>query len=645
MRKYLVFDLETMPDIFTFCCYIEDIDQWFLYELSERKNQKQELVDFLNWACKEGYYFVGYNNVGFDYEFLHKLLMNPSTFSYQSAAELCQTLIKFDREKRFPIRFKDRLLKQIDLYLINHFNNKARATSLKALQFNMRSESVEDLPFSIKNLTNEEKDILIQYNFHDVKETYNFFKKCRHLIEMRHDLEDSGMIYGDVLNYSDVKIGSEFLIKQIGREKCYKEGQMLQTQRYSVNLSDVILPKIEFRDDSYDSVLDWFRTQTWYRDKENDIKLEKTINGFTFDFGLGGLHASVESQTFATNDEWTIVDLDVASLYPSISIANNLYPEHLGETFVQKYKNLKAERFQHKKGTPLNAMFKLALNGAFGNSNNSYSPFYDPKYMLSITINGQLQILQLAEQLFSVPHVVPIQVNTDGITCYVRNDMRYLFNLHRDEWQKDTGLELEEVVYSKMYIRDVNNYLAVDSTGKFKAKGAYWYPENNKDYDGVWNKDFSSMVVQKAIRHVLVDGVNPAHIVRLFTDPYDFMLRYKTPPDAKVMIGDKLCSKTVRYYVSKSGDVMKKISIPKGQIGTWKRKNSLSNEYFESVMKEIPEGEWDARIHTANKSKYDTVITSIESGKLVKHCNDIRNFNWDDVDFDYYSAEVEKLVI
>jgi hypothetical protein len=129
------------------------------------------------------------------------------------------------------------------------------------------------------------------------------------------------------------------------------------------------------------------------------------------------------------------------------------------------------------------------------------------------------------------------------------------------------------------------------------------------------------------------------------TDPFDFMIRYETPGGAKVYIGDKECSKTVRYYVSTKGEPMKKIAEPKGELGTYKRKNSLSDAYFEKIMKEIGPGVWDERIHTSNKKKYEMVTTSIERGRLVKECNIASKFDWSDVDFDYYIQEINKLYI
>ena len=638
--KIIVFDLETMPNVFTFCGYVEDLNQTFVFEMSERKNQRQELLNFLNYAAKNDYYFVGFNNINFDYPILHNLLLNPHVFTYRSAAELCQRIIGGD--KTLTVWLKDRKLKQIDLLAIHHMENPARRTSLKALQFAMRSESVEDLPFAIRDLTSDEIDTLIKYNIHDVTETYKFYQKSKHLIELRKEIEDSKMIYGDVINFSDVKMGIEYLIKEIGREKCFGAfNKPIQTVIDRVALKDVILPKIEFRDEKFEEVKEHFKTLTWYREIENNLSFKFHINGFDYHFGVGGIHGSVESKYFEANEDYEIIDVDVTSLYPSIGIVNRFYPTHLGESFVDKYQGLKAKRLEHKKGSALNAMYKLALNGAYGNSNNPYSPFYDPTYMLKITINGQLQLLQLAERLGSIPMVQIIQINTDGITCYVHKNAKPFFYAHKYAWQNDTGLELEEVNYSKMWVRDVNNYLAVYTNGKLKSKGCYWYPETDRDYENNWHKDHSAMVIQKVSRIALLDGVNPDYLVRLNTDPYDFCLRFKTPSGSVAYIGDKECTKTVRYYVSKTGQPMIVKSKPKG-VG-FKRRNGITDEYYNQILSEIAFGSWDERIHTKNKSVYEIVERSIESGRLVKCCNNIKDFDFNDVDYDYYAKEANKL--
>jgi hypothetical protein len=133
--------------------------------------------------------------------------------------------------------------------------------------------------------------------------------------------------------------------------------------------------------------------------------------------------------------------------------------------------------------------------------------------------------------------------------------------------------------------------------------------------------------------------------IRLVTDPFDFMLRYKATGESRLFIGDQEQLKTVRYYVSVSGEPMKKVAPPKGEAGQFKRKNGITTEYFEQIMKEIGKDKWDDRIHTKNKSKYGITETSVQSGWKVKECNKASKFDWNDIDWNYYIQEAEKLLI
>lgn len=648
--KYYIYDLETLVNFFSFSGKFYGEKEIQTFEISSRKNQRSELLNWLSYLQNCNAHMVGFNNLGFDYPIIHELLNNVHTFTYTSAYNLCQQIIGSQSYGNTPfaqIPLRDRIIPQIDLVKINHFDNANKRTPLKSLQVAMRSESVEDMPVKIGvDLTHEQMDAVIKYNIHDVTETEAFLKKCLHLISMRQELLDTGVLTGDVLNFSDVKIGTEYLIKKIGRAKCFSGNKPIQTFRESVVFKDIILPKVYYRTEPFQKVLEWFKSQVIYIKADQELpKLEADLAGLKFHFGVGGVHASVESKRYESNATHVIKDIDVTGMYVSVAITNNFSPEHLGQDFSDAYKQLQSDRARYKKGTTMNAVLKLAGNGVFGNSDNPYSCFYDPKYPKQVTVNGQLQILQLVELLSLIPELDIIQANTDGITVYMPRDMEPFFNLWKKSWETDTGLNLEEVEYSKMFIRDVNNYMAITKEGKIKSKGAYWYPKSEQDYDGVWNKDFSNMVVQKVIEPVLVNGWKPEHVIKAMTDPFDFMIRYKTPSGATVFIGEKEMLKTVRYYVSVEGEPMKKISTPKGEVGSFKRKNSLKDEYFNKILSEIPKGTWDERIHTKNKSKYEQVETSIESGRLVKECNVASKFNWLDVDWEYYINEIKKLEI
>ena len=364
-----------------------------------------------------------------------------------------------------------------------------------------------------------------------------------------------------------------------------------------------------------------------------------------FHFGIGGVHASAENKIFVSNDKYQIVDIDVTGMYPAVAIVNHFSPEHLGESFVQVYKQIVMDRARYKKGTAQNAVLKLASNGVYGNSNNPYSPFYDPQYTFSVTVNGQLQLLQLVELISLIPGLELIQTNTDGITVYIERKYENLFKFWCDEWEKMTGLVLEEVRYSRMWIRDVNNYFAETEDGKLKSKGAYWYPKVEKDYEGWWSKDYSNLASKIAVEKVMTHSWPCEIAIKLVTNPFDFMLRYKAVGASVLYIGDVKQLKTVRYYVSKTGGAMKKISPPKGENGQFKRKNKLKDKYFNDIMKEIGKDVWDERVHTKNKSKYQTVEISVQAGWKVKQCNLATDFDWIDVDWTYYIEEAKKLLI
>jgi len=640
---FFTYDLETMPNIFTFCGKFNDRSDIYMYELSDRINERDQLLNFLGYLRNVKMEMVGFNNLDFDYPILHELLINPYTFDYNKAYQMAQTIIKSAGYNQ--VKVYDRLIPQIDIYRVCHFDNVSKKTSLKALQFAMRSNSIEDLPFDIRDLNDQEKDKLRSYNLHDVLETERFYLKNKHLVDMRREYLANGVLRGDVLNYNDVKIGTEYLITRLGRTKCFSGNKPRQTLRDVIEFKNIILPKIWFRTEPFNEVLSWFTGQTIYLSGNDRPSLETSLAGLNFHFGVGGVHASAENKIYKTSDTHQIIDIDVAGMYVAVAIANRFAPEHLGQSYVDAYRQIKEDRARYPKGSSQNAALKLAGNGAYGNSNNPFSPFYDPKYTFTVTVNGQLQILQLIEMMDLLPDCEVIQANTDGITVYINKKYEYLFEFWCRQWESMTDLVLEEVKYNRMWIRDVNNYLSETMEGKLKRKGAYWFPTSEKDYEGVWNKDFSNLASKIAAEKVMTHSWPIECAIKLVTNPFDFMLRYKATSDSKIFIGDVKQLKTVRYYVSISGQPMKKVSNPKGEIGQYKRKNSLKDDYFKEIMKEIGKDVWDERIHNKKKSKYEIVETSIQSGWLVKECNVATNFNWDDVDWTYYVEEAKKTII
>jgi hypothetical protein len=671
----VVYDIETLPNCMTMnVISFNDDSLDHTFEISDYRNDRVELLAWFNLWHKHQTIMIGFNTIAFDYPVLHQIWkaerykvetvdgkLDCPQISVREIYEYAMRIID-SQTGRFGMTVweSERFAPQLDLYKVHHFDNRAKSTSLKALEFNMRSETVMEMPipFGIPVTQEQIKNCVIPYNKHDVRETKKFGQFSKDAISLRLDLLNSGDVYGDVLNFSDTKIGGKLLEKRLGRDVCYdaETEAPKQTPRTEIKLSEIILPFIQFKHPEFVCVFDWMRQQTLNVDELTEtIKtkgvftgVKAHVGGLDFYFGTGGIHGSVEATRFAATDGYTIIDIDVKGLYPSIAIVNRFYPEHLGERFVEEYAKLPQERELYKKGTSKNLAFKLGANGTYGNSNNKYSVFYDPQFTMSITINGQLMLCMLAEWLLSVTSLELLMINTDGITYRVHERFAEHACIVRKIWERVTRLELEEAIYDRMWIRDVNNYLARDTKGKLKKKGAYWFPDVFPDdisAAACWHKDFSAQVIIKAAVAAMVDGADIGKFVRSHSDPFDFMLRAKVDRASKLYIDDKEQQRVTRYFISTNGGELFKVSPPKGTPGEFKKRNGVSDLDYRNVSLEIGSGVWDARIHTKNRSKYEERRIGIEAGALVTECNTASTFDWETLDYDWYVRGAEKLII
>jgi hypothetical protein len=373
-----------------------------------------------------------------------------------------------------------------------------------------------------------------------------------------------------------------------------------QTPRPVINLKDAILPWITFQQPEFIRVLNWLKAQTITETKGVFTDLTATVDGFTFVFGLGGIHGSLENAVVESDDEHVIVDLDVTSYYPNLAITNEFYPQHLGKEFVAIYSNLFEQRKQYPKKSSESAMLKLALNGVYGDSNNRFSVFYDPLFTMSITLNGQLLLCLLAERLMEIGGLSLVQINTDGVTVRVPRANMYFVDKTCAWWMHMTGLNLEQVRYRRMYLRDVNNYIGQYEDGSVKRKGAY-------EWNIGWHQNAGGLVIPKVAEKVLVNGAPIRETVRGWTDLHDFMLRVKVPRSSHLLWGDERVQNTTRYYIAKAGKPLTKVMPPLKNKTEWRR-------------------------------------IGVESGWNVQVCNDIKDAVLD-VDYDYYVNEIEKLTL
>lgn len=650
-----IYDDETYPNFFSYTDINDDTGEVHQFEISTRRNQVVELLSHLWGMNTRRDRQVGFNNEGFDYPINHLIMLRGETITLDEIYQKVQSIIFGNDRFANMIWENDRFIEQVDLYKLHHFDNRAKSTGLKVLEFNMRSDTIEDLPFPPGTiLTSEQMDITLAYNLKDVIETRKFKHHSAAAIRFREELSAE---YGrNFINFNDTKIGKEFVISELEKAgvQCYDYSsgrrEPRQTIRPSICLGDVILPYIQFERPELRRFLDWLRGQTITETKGIFDNVNVTLDGFTFDFGLGGIHGSIDSAIVESNDDYLIVDLDVAGYYPSLAIVNSLYPEHLGPTYCDVNAELKARRAQYKKGTSANKLMKLAGNGTFGDTNNPYSVFYDPKFTMATTVNGQLLLCMLAEQLLTIPGLRMIQANTDGVTVYCPRPYIDHLELTCKWWENGTALVLERNDYSRMFIRDVNNYIAEYLDGKLKRKGAYGYETPLEDPDTQeleWHKNHSARVVQKAAESALVDGEDIRSYITTHPDPFDFMLRTKVPRNSRLMWGDQQLQNVTRYYISNEGRELSKVMPPPAgkenhvlQIYYMPDGSEVRARTKTEIKKVEKKGKWMGEITVRAPDRK----TDIHKGWRVTPANDMRGMTTFDFNYEWYIAEAEKLV-
>lgn len=598
-----VYDEECYPNVWLFGAKHVETGLKYVFEISDRRDDRFQLFAFIEHLKLHGEEMVGFNTIGYDYPVLHDIINNINYITPSEIYRKSDGIINTEDRFGHIIWDRDMHVKQIDLYKIHHFDNKARAVGLKMLEFVMRLDNIEDLPFKPgQYLQSHEIDQLRDYMFHDIFATEKFLEHSEGAIKLRREITEK---FGkNFINHNDTKIGKDYFLMEL--EKAGFQVKNVRTNRPVINLNDVVLPYVKFERPEFNEVLNWLRAQQITETKGVFKNLKANIDGFEFVFGLGGIHGSIESQSVYSDDEMVIVDLDVASYYPNLAIKNKVFPAHFGVQFCDTYENVYNTRKGYAKGTAENGVYKLALNGVYGDSNNQYSSFYDPQYTMTITINGQLLLCMFAEQAIKIEGLELIQANTDGITVRLPRARVDELEKIREWWQDLTKLELEEAVYDAMHIRDVNNYIAVYEGGKkVKRKGAYGHSK-----DLAWHQNHSMQVVAKAAEAALVHGRDIREFIYTHDDFYDFMMCVKVPRSSKLMWGDKQVQNISRYYISIGGDPLTKMMPPLAKNG--------------------PDAPWRSM--------------SVNKGYTVIVCNNIKHASRDNLNYEFYVAEAEKLV-
>lgn len=577
--KVFIYDIETMQELFLIHVYDPQQDKGYDFLISQWHNNFDGFVKLLRENPE--HYWVGYNNLRFDAQVVEWVLRNYEDWHEASGLEICakiaQKAADVIHDANFEVfpEFREEQLsfKQIDLFKVNHYDNKNRMVSLKRLEFEMDLENIEEMPIhhTKTDMTKDEIALTMDYCRNDVHATYEFYKittgNCDHplykgnnQLELRQDIEEEFGI--PCLNYSDSKIGDEMIKKYYCEQKGIKPADLPKKGffRKEIRVKNCIADYVEFKTPQLKLFLK--KMKGTVLGLQDDFKEHITFYDNVYSFMKGGLHTENKPEIFEADENFEIIDWDVSSYYPAIIINNNRYPSHLGKEFLRGYKQmfdrrleLKPQAKKDKRIKGIVGALKLAVNSVYGKSSDMQSWIYDRQLTMFTTITGELSLFMLIEA-YELAGIHVISANTDGVTIRIKKtDIDTMHSINA-WWSQLTQYELERTDYSRIIFSTVNDYLAVKTDGEVKKKGDFL-----TDFE--LHKNKSGRVVPIALEQYFISNIPVADTIRNHRNIYDFAMRQRATKDfhfeGRSENGTTVYNKLIRYYVSITGEKLLKV--------------------------------------------------------------------------------------
>lgn len=508
-------------------------------------NDREKLEQFYN--CNKNEIWAGFNVKRYDVYILKGILLGLDP------KKISDWIIIKGREGYLY----SREFQKISLILYDVMNSLDRG--LKFFEGSLGNDIRESsVPFDIdRKLTASELAEVVKYCTHDVEQTIEVFLNR---------IEDFEAQFKLIKMFN---LPLSYMIKT----KAQLSATILEARKrsYSDEFNIDFPPTLKIKKE-HEFILDWYKkvssltlkdvkehwTELGMKEKEREKKMPRSdeeltkfiyslsldvnIAGVPHAFGWGGVHGAIKN--YAKTGHF--INMDVASLYPSLMIKYNL---HSRSCNPQKFNDMVETRLKYKaEKNPLQAPLKIVINGTYGAMKDKTNPLYDPLQANRVCIYGQLLLLDLIEKLADVAEIV--QSNTDGVLVRMpdNNNFKEWFANIDDiayEWEERTGLTLEFDHYTKVFQGDVNNYVIVDNKGKYKSKGAYVKKLGRLDYD--------LPIVNKAIIDYLVrnkpveDTINGCDELMKFQQIKKISGKYKSI----LHNGKELDLKCVRVFASK----------------------------------------------------------------------------------------------
>ena len=617
----IVYDIEIFPNVFHCTCKDTETNKLYFFEISNRKNQLTQLVDFFFYKNIGDKIFCGYNNKHYDDVIVNYLIdfyYKMDTLTYdkicKSLFNLSHTIVtseegdisKFKRWKYAKYFYSMDLLTML-------FSSKLRV-GLKEMQVTMHYKNVEEYSGNFDDiLKDSEIDSMIQYNINDVESTTELLNRLSDDVQLRLFIEKE---YGiDALSMDSVKFGETILLKKYCEETKLSE-QYVKTLRSPMDyipLKDVILPFISYKNPKLQDVLKDMKSQIVYSKEHKGYEKKFVLSNVCYSVAVGGIHSLHTPKIFIPNANEYIGHSDVASMYPSFIIKYKWIPRHLGKEFWQIYSQIYKERIEAKhSGQKLkNLALKLTLNSVTGKMQQETSWMYDPFSVFKIRINGQLILLMLVDRLLELNCKI-VQVNTDGVMYIAQKTQRNAVQEAVHEVEQLSQLTFESDDYEAFYQYAINDYFGVEKGYSQSHDPKLIEKKGMFITDPRLGKGLAPAIIPKAVINYFLTKQPTSEYIKNSKNIEDFLMYQRVDKKFKVLHGDVPIQRINRFYASTNDYSLFKVD-PTGKVANMLTKSGVT---ILNKMNDIPiEGRhlnYQYYISEANKIISEFVYQQLE---------------------------------
>ena len=590
-------DYETLSNCFVAVFKHYKSEETKVFVVHELQDDRESFIDFLKNNINKREWHISFNGLAFDAQVTHYILDNHQDFVFGKPEDAARAVYRYAQKTITAANNKQfseyplwkMVIGQIDIFKMHHWDNPAKRSGLKWIQYSMDWQNILDMPLSHETeiMSQEQIDTIIEYCVNDVESTKEIFNRSKSLISLRKTLTKE---YGiNLFSASEPRISKELFGYYLSRLLNIPKSELkkMRTYRETIKFKDIILPYVEFKSAEFNVLLDRFKhVELDPSNLRGGFKYNVNYKSVTTHFGLGGAHGAREPGVYVSDDEHIIMSSDVTSFYPNLVIKNRWSPGHFpADEFCDQYEWFFRERKKIPKSNPMNYVYKIILNSTFGLSNDINSFFYDPELCMKITVNGQLTLMMLYEMIMEeIPEAVSLLQNTDGIEIRIpRKDKDKYLEICK-QWEDITNLQLEHDEYQKLVLGDVNNYIGLNNyiqvpLEKFrslKQKSPHYLYKVDKDkfyyaptklkgrfdfHNLMLHKNKSKLIIPKAIYYYFVHDILPEEYLSQNKNILDYCIGGKSKGDWQQVsrtvkegkFHEEKLQKINRYYISKTG--------------------------------------------------------------------------------------------